>query len=244
MSHRLAFPSFGQPLCFAYYLKRPRATISSRGVLIKLFYTSSSFSMYHLRLPSPPSTIPTNSPQAYIPLPSMLPRPLLTRTFALAYRKIPVLALGREIYCDTSLIIEALEHFFPASQGWGSIYPKFEGIDEWTYKGLVRGFASFWTDVSSRVWWDEEGGIGIGGWANGNAEAALQNNNRPDTKLSLVLPFRHRPRTTHRTSTRPLQTSRQNPPEPCEPGLTPLPPGTHVQESRHMGHSDCHAIAR
>jgi glutathione S-transferase len=78
----------------------------------------------------------------------MLPRPILTSTFGLAYRKIPVLALGRDLYCDTSLIIEALEHFFPASAGYGTVYPKFEGVDEWTYKGLVRGFASFWTDVS------------------------------------------------------------------------------------------------
>ncbi|KAJ4361878.1 hypothetical protein N0V83_010819 [Neocucurbitaria cava] len=76
----------------------------------------------------------------------MLPRPLLTHTFALSYRKIPVLAIGREIYCDTSLIIEALEHFFPLTQGYGSVYPKFEGVDEWTYRGLVRGFASFWMD--------------------------------------------------------------------------------------------------
>ncbi|KAF1843203.1 uncharacterized protein K460DRAFT_287485 [Cucurbitaria berberidis CBS 394.84] len=78
----------------------------------------------------------------------MLPRPLLTSTFALHYRKIPILAIGREVYCDTSLIIEALEHVFSASQGWGSLYPKYEGVNEWTYRGLVRGFASFWTDKS------------------------------------------------------------------------------------------------
>ena len=80
----------------------------------------------------------------------MLPRPLITSTFALSYRKIPILAIGREIYCDTSLIIEALEHFFPADQGWGTVYPVIEGVSEWTYRGLVRGFASFWTDVSLR----------------------------------------------------------------------------------------------
>ncbi|KAF2785837.1 hypothetical protein K505DRAFT_330757 [Melanomma pulvis-pyrius CBS 109.77] len=85
-------------------------------------------------------------PFSYIPVPSMLPRPILTSTFALTYRKIPVLAIGREIYCDTSLIIEALEHFFPASAGWGTVYPKFEGVDEWVYRGLARGFASFWVD--------------------------------------------------------------------------------------------------
>jgi glutathione S-transferase len=76
----------------------------------------------------------------------MLPRPLLTSTFALGYRKIPILAIGREIYCDSFLIIEALEHFFPSTHGWGTVYPKFNGVDEWTYRGLVRGFASFWTD--------------------------------------------------------------------------------------------------
>ncbi|CAA9958892.1 Glutathione s-transferase protein [Pyrenophora teres f. maculata] len=85
-------------------------------------------------------------PFLYVPVPSMLPRPLLTSTFALHYRKIPVLAIGREVYCDTSLIIEALEHFFPASRGWGTIYPKVEGVDGWIYRGLVRGFSSFWTD--------------------------------------------------------------------------------------------------
>jgi hypothetical protein len=91
---------------------------------------------------------PNLPPTAYIPVPSMLPRPLLTSTFALTYRKIPVLAIGRDIYCDTSIIIEALEHFFPVSQGWGTVYPKCEGLGGWTYRGLVRGFASFWTDVS------------------------------------------------------------------------------------------------
>lgn len=43
----------------------------------------------------------------------MMPRPLLKETLGLSYRKIPILAIGREIYCDTSLIIEALEHYFP-----------------------------------------------------------------------------------------------------------------------------------
>ncbi|KAF2001792.1 hypothetical protein P154DRAFT_619154 [Amniculicola lignicola CBS 123094] len=85
-------------------------------------------------------------PFAYHPVPSMLPRPVLTSTFALTYRKIPILAIGREIYCDTSLIIEALEHYFPTSEGWGTAYPEIEGVDGWVYRGLVRGFASFWVD--------------------------------------------------------------------------------------------------
>ncbi|KAF2648655.1 hypothetical protein K491DRAFT_698750 [Lophiostoma macrostomum CBS 122681] len=85
-------------------------------------------------------------PFSYVPVPSMMPRPILRSTFGLTYRKIPVVAIGREVYCDTSLIIEALEHYFPVSGGWGTVYPKFDGIDEWVYRGLARGFASFWVD--------------------------------------------------------------------------------------------------
>ncbi|KAF2742792.1 hypothetical protein M011DRAFT_452606 [Sporormia fimetaria CBS 119925] len=83
----------------------------------------------------------------YIPVPSMMPRPTLLNTFGLTYRKIPVLTIGRDLYCDTSLIIEALEHWFPESQGWGSVYPKCKvGEENWDYRGIARGFASFWTD--------------------------------------------------------------------------------------------------
>ncbi|KAK5198297.1 hypothetical protein LTR99_007454 [Exophiala xenobiotica] len=73
----------------------------------------------------------------------MLPRPILKDNFSLTYRKIPVLAIGREIYIDTSLILEALEHSFPPSQGYGSLYP---GDLATTYRPLIRGFASYWTD--------------------------------------------------------------------------------------------------
>jgi hypothetical protein len=76
----------------------------------------------------------------------MLPRPLLTSTFALSYRKIPVLLIGRSLYCDTSLIIQVLEHFFPTSAGWGTVYPSIPGLSTWNYRPLARGFASFWTD--------------------------------------------------------------------------------------------------
>ncbi|EME83104.1 uncharacterized protein MYCFIDRAFT_188248 [Pseudocercospora fijiensis CIRAD86] len=74
----------------------------------------------------------------------MMPRPTLRDSFNLTYRKIPVLAIGRELYCDTSLICEALEHFFPPSEGYQSIYP--EALDGRTYRPLIRGFASYWTD--------------------------------------------------------------------------------------------------
>ncbi|KAF7191070.1 hypothetical protein HII31_07585 [Pseudocercospora fuligena] len=80
----------------------------------------------------------------FITVPTMMPRPILRDTFNLTYRKIPVLAIGRELYCDTSLICEALEHFFPPSEGYQSIYP--EAQEGRTYRPLIRGFASYWTD--------------------------------------------------------------------------------------------------
>ena len=108
--------------------------------LVVLFgYDSSTFTLkarLALRLKQIPYT--------FIPVPTMMPRPLLRNTFNLTYRKIPILALGREIYCDTSLIIEALEHFFPESEGYPTLYPRGAGGRD--NRALVRGFASYWTD--------------------------------------------------------------------------------------------------
>lgn len=83
-------------------------------------------------------------PYTFITVPSMLPRPLLTKTFGLTYRKIPVLAIGRDLYCDSSLIAEALEHFFPEAEGYGTLYPR--TTDGPSYRALVRGMSSYWTD--------------------------------------------------------------------------------------------------
>ncbi|CAK4032536.1 glutathione s-transferase like [Lecanosticta acicola] len=80
----------------------------------------------------------------FVPVPTMMPRPTLRDHFHLTYRKIPVLAIGRELYCDTSIICEALEHFFPHSEGYQSLYPTAQ--DGRNYRPLIRGFASYWTD--------------------------------------------------------------------------------------------------
>lgn len=80
----------------------------------------------------------------FIIVSSMMPRPVLRKNLQLTYRKIPVCLIGRDVYCDTSIILEALEHFFPSSQGYGSIYP--QAKDGRTYRPLIRGFASYWTD--------------------------------------------------------------------------------------------------
>jgi glutathione S-transferase len=83
-------------------------------------------------------------PYSFIAMPSMMPRPLLHDTFHVHYRKIPICLIGRELYCDTSIILEALEHFFPPHSGYGTIYP--QAVDGRQYQPLMRGFASYWTD--------------------------------------------------------------------------------------------------
>ncbi|TID18907.1 hypothetical protein E6O75_ATG06028 [Venturia nashicola] len=57
------------------------------------------------------------------------------------YRKIPVCAIGHDVYCDTAVILEALEQFFP---GTPSLYPKDRSGRN--NRALIRGFASYWTD--------------------------------------------------------------------------------------------------
>ena len=82
---------------------------------------------------------------AFMTVPPMMPRPLLRDFFHLTYRKIPVLAIGRDVYCDTSIILEALEHIF--CDGFRTLYPP--AADGRTNRALIRGFASYWTDVRS-----------------------------------------------------------------------------------------------
>lgn len=47
-------------------------------------------------------------PYTFVLVPTMMPRPVLVDNFGLTYRKIPVLAMGREVLADTSLIVEWL----------------------------------------------------------------------------------------------------------------------------------------
>ncbi|PFH46162.1 hypothetical protein AMATHDRAFT_8132 [Amanita thiersii Skay4041] len=59
-----------------------------------------------------------------------LPRPEITDFLGVTYRRIPILAIGNDIYCDTRqdavcehLIVTALERHFPAAH-YGTIFPK------------------------------------------------------------------------------------------------------------------------
>lgn len=52
--------------------------------------------------------------------PITMPRPDLA-ALGVKYRRIPVLSLGRDIYCDTLLIIQKLEALYPHDSGYKSI---------------------------------------------------------------------------------------------------------------------------
>ncbi|KAJ9616689.1 hypothetical protein H2200_000408 [Cladophialophora chaetospira] len=85
-------------------------------------------------------------PYSYVTVPSMMPRPILKDNFNATYRKIPMLAINRDIYIDTSIICEALEHRFPESSGssYRSLYPP--TISGARNRASIRGMVSYWFD--------------------------------------------------------------------------------------------------
>lgn len=62
-------------------------------------------------------------PYAQCLVTNIMPRPALAG-LDVAYRRIPVLSHGREIYCDTRLILSALDQIFPGSSQYPSIAPQ------------------------------------------------------------------------------------------------------------------------
>ncbi|KAJ7725989.1 hypothetical protein B0H16DRAFT_1781529 [Mycena metata] len=76
---------------------------------------------------------------------NMLPRSEITDLLGIVYRQIPLLAIGNDIYCDTSLIASILERRFPASQGYGTIFPNKKGGGADT--GLIKVFDKHYVDV-------------------------------------------------------------------------------------------------
>lgn len=56
-----------------------------------------------------------------------LPRPELSETMGITYRRIPILAIGKDVYADTGLIASTLERRYPASAGYGTLFPQRKG---------------------------------------------------------------------------------------------------------------------
>ncbi|KAF8915912.1 hypothetical protein CPB85DRAFT_1292377 [Mucidula mucida] len=75
---------------------------------------------------------------------SFLPRPEITDFLGLGYRRIPILAIGNDIYCDTSLIASTLERRFPISQGYGTLFPPRKGGG--SDASAIKIYAKHYTD--------------------------------------------------------------------------------------------------
>lgn len=73
--------------------------------------------------------------------PPNLPRPDLQR-LGVNYRRIPILAIGRDIYCDTRLIIQKLEELFPSGR-LGSVIPFEQGLES-VFEAWVAEAGPFW----------------------------------------------------------------------------------------------------
>jgi glutathione S-transferase len=63
----------------------------------------------------------------------------------ITYRRIPILAIGRDVYADTSLIASTLERRYPASAGYGTLFPqrKDSGLSD---TGMVKMLVMYYFD--------------------------------------------------------------------------------------------------
>lgn len=78
-------------------------------------------------------------------MPMTLPRPDLADQLGVKYRRIPVLAIGNDVYCDSSLIASVLERNFTPEQGFGTIFPKRKGGGT-ADTGIIKAFAMSYAD--------------------------------------------------------------------------------------------------
>nr|POF01176.1 hypothetical protein CFP56_21124 [Quercus suber] len=74
--------------------------------------------------------------------PPNMPRPGLQK-LGIGYRRIPILAIGRNIYCDTRLIIEKLETLYVDKPKLGSDVPFERGLEK-VFEGWVIEGGPFW----------------------------------------------------------------------------------------------------
>jgi glutathione S-transferase len=78
-------------------------------------------------------------PHHKVEVSDILPRPELSELLGVTYRRIPILAIGNDVYCDTSLISYVLERRFPTSVGYGTIFPRRKNGKADT--GMIKAFA-------------------------------------------------------------------------------------------------------
>lgn len=74
-----------------------------------------------------------------------MPRPELSELLGISYRRIPVLAIGNDVYCDTSLIASVLERIFTKESGYPDLFPPRTGGGK-SDTGMIKAFAMFYGD--------------------------------------------------------------------------------------------------
>ncbi|KAL0581249.1 hypothetical protein V5O48_000837, partial [Marasmius crinis-equi] len=81
-------------------------------------------------------------------LPTVSARPEITDLLGVGYRRIPILAIGNDVYCDTSLIIPVLERRFPSGpdQNYGTIFPA-DKHGGGRNTGLLKAFSRHYGDT-------------------------------------------------------------------------------------------------
>ncbi|TFY54960.1 hypothetical protein EVJ58_g8552 [Rhodofomes roseus] len=92
-------------------------------------------------------------PHSRVEVSYILPRPELSDLLGISYRRIPVLAIGNDVYCDTSIITAALERRFPATKGYspsarGTIFPPRNGGGKVAKsdKAFITAFAKYYIE--------------------------------------------------------------------------------------------------
>lgn len=75
----------------------------------------------------------------------LMPRPALSELLGITYRRIPVLAIGNDVYFDSSLIASTLERRFPLTKGYATLFPKRNGSNKADI-GLVKAMCMYYFD--------------------------------------------------------------------------------------------------
>lgn len=74
-----------------------------------------------------------------------LPRPEISELLGIGYRRIPVLAIGNDVYIDASLTTPVVERLYPPSQGYPSLFPPRKDGGK-ADSGFIKAFTAFYTD--------------------------------------------------------------------------------------------------
>ncbi|KAK7951268.1 uncharacterized protein PG986_006996 [Apiospora aurea] len=82
--------------------------------------------------------------------PPIMPRPDVAQ-LGVAYRRIPLLAIGRDVYLDTRLILQKLEALLPASEAHPSLAAASDNAEG---RALHSGLLSAWTNDAGGLFWN------------------------------------------------------------------------------------------